>query len=64
MTFQEQLSAAREAARLTQEDVALARGDVTLTTYRNWEAGRYEPSQKDQQRLATLLQVTFTVTAE
>lgn len=53
------LAAARNAAGLTQLDLATAL-DVTAVTVQRWEAGSRRPSEEDQTRLARVLRISIT----
>ena len=64
-TFGDRLAGAREAAGLTQEDLAQRLG-VRLTTLQNWEEDLAEPRGNRLQMLAGMLNVSLTwlLTAE
>lgn len=64
-TFGDRLAGAREAAGLTQEDLAQRLG-VRLTTLQNWEEDLAEPRGNRLQMLAGMLNVSLTwlMTAE
>jgi len=64
-TFGDRLAGAREAAGLTQEDLAQRLG-VRLTTVQNWEEDLAEPRGNRLQMLAGMLNVSLTwlLTAE
>ncbi|NJS40206.1 MAG: helix-turn-helix transcriptional regulator [Rhodobacteraceae bacterium] len=64
-TFGDRLAGAREAAGLTQEDLAQRLG-VRLTTVQNWEEDLAEPRGNRLQMLAGMLNVSLSwlLTAE
>jgi transcriptional regulator with XRE-family HTH domain len=64
-TFGDRLAGAREAAGLSQEDLAQRLG-VRLTTLQNWEEDLAEPRGNRLQMLAGMLNVSLTwlLTAE
>ena len=64
-TFGDRLAGAREAAGLTQEDLAQRLG-VRLTTLQNWEEDLAEPRGNRLQMLAGMLNVSLSwlLTAE
>jgi transcriptional regulator with XRE-family HTH domain len=64
-TFGDRLAGAREAAGLSQEDLAQRLG-VRLTTLQNWEEGLAEPRGNRLQMLAGMLNVSLSwlLTAE
>jgi HTH-type transcriptional regulator, cell division transcriptional repressor len=64
-TFGDRLAGAREAAGLTQEDLAQRLG-VRLTTLQNWEDDLAEPRGNRLQMLAGMLNVSLSwlITAE
>lgn len=64
-TFGDRLTGAREAAGLTQEDLAQRLG-VRLTTLQNWEDDLAEPRGNRLQMLAGMLNVSLSwlITAE
>ena len=57
-TFAEQLSAARKAANMTQEDLANALF-VSRASISHWEKGRYIPDLETVRKLSELLHCTF-----
>ena len=59
-TFAEQLTAARKAAGLTQEELS-RHMHVTRATISHWEVGRYIPDFDTIQRLSRVLGCTFTL---
>ncbi len=58
-SFQDQLTAARERANLTQHDVA-ALLDISQGTISNWEAGRGCPSKPMQKAALNALKSKLT----